>query len=60
MISVPTDLNRCRFNNNSDTLTKYLENLNIWEYFKERGEQYGAVWGNVAPFPFGSLIAKLT
>ena len=28
------------------------------EYFKERGEQYGAVWGNVAPFPFGSLIAK--
>ena len=28
------------------------------EYFKERGEQYGAVWGNIAPFPFGSLIAK--
>ena len=30
-----------------------------WEYFKERGEQYGEVWVNVAPFPFGSLIAKL-
>ena len=32
---------------------------NTWrEYFKERGEQYGAVWVNVAPVPFGSLIAK--
>ena len=31
----------------------------LGEYFKERGEQYGAVWDNVAPFPFGSLIAKL-
>ena len=28
------------------------------EYFKERGEQYGAVWVNVAPVPFGSLLAK--
>ena len=28
------------------------------EYFKERGEQYGAVWVNVAPVPFGSLLAE--
>ena len=41
---MPTDLNRCRFNNNSDTLTKYLENLNIWEYFdKEQDLKLGSV-----------------
>ena len=33
--------------------------MKIGEYFKERGEQYGAVWVNIAPVPFGSLIAKL-
>ena len=41
---MPTDLNRCRFNNNSDTLTKYLENLNIWEYLnKEQDLKLGGV-----------------
>ena len=41
------------------TISRWGYALVAREYFKERGEQYGTVWGNVAPFPFGSLIAKL-
>ena len=38
--------------------TQWYLRLLSGEYFKERGEQYGAVWVNIVPVPFGSLIAK--